>query len=148
MGPRIVRHEISDTLPPVETRRLEDWDRRLNDYLRTVGPFAWGTNDCCLFAANGVQAMTGIDFAEPYRGYSTARGALEKLGTDGIEGVATKAWGSPKNAAYAQRGDPVLIALDDGEKALGLCIGTRAASVGQGGIVMLPMSRAILAWSI
>ena len=148
MGPRIVRHEISDAVLAVETRRLEDWDKRLNDYLRTVGPFAWGTNDCCLFAANGVQAMTGIDFAEPYRGYSTARGALEKLGSDGIEGVASKAWGEPKHPAYAQRGDPVLISLDDGEKALGLCVGTKAASVGQGGIVMLPMSRAVLAWSI
>ena len=148
MGPRVVRHEISDAVLAVETRRLEDWDKRLNDYLRTVGPFSWGTNDCCLFAANGVQAMTGIDFAEPYRGYSTARGALEKLGADGIEGVASKAWGEPKHPAYAQRGDPVLISLDDGEKALGLCVGTKAASVGQGGIVMLPMSRAVLAWSI
>jgi hypothetical protein len=127
--------------------RPDGWEKRLTEYLQTVGPFEWGTNDCCLFAANGVLAMTGIDYAQPYRGYKTAKGALGKLKGIGVEGVATKAWGEPIPVELAHRGDPVL--LDSGEGlALGLCIGHKIAAIGPKGVLYLPMAVAIKAWSV
>jgi len=55
----------------------------LKTYLDRVAedPFEWGTHDCALFAAACVAAMTGMDFAETYRGkYNSARGAATALG--------------------------------------------------------------------
>jgi hypothetical protein len=127
--------------------RHEDWEKRLNDYLDNVPPFEWGTNDCCLFAANAVLAMTGEDYAKPYRGYKTAKGALSRLKDIGVAGVATNALGAPKAPLFAQRGDVVSFETGDGI-ALGVCIGAKIAAVGQDGLVMLPMSQAIQAWSV
>jgi hypothetical protein len=127
--------------------RHEDWEKRLNEFLDTVGPFEWGTNDCCLFAANAVLAMTGEDYAKPYRGYKTAKGALSRLKDIGVAGVATNALGAPKEPLFAQRGDVVSFDAGDGV-ALGVCIGAKIAAVGQDGLVMLPMSQAIQAWSV
>jgi hypothetical protein len=127
--------------------RHEDWEKRLNEFLDTVGPFDWGTNDCCLFAANAVLAMTGEDYAKPYRGYKTAKGALSRLKDIGVAGVATNALGAPKAPLFAQRGDVVSFDAGDGI-ALGVCIGAKIAAVGQDGLLMLPMNEAIQAWSV
>ena len=127
--------------------RLDNWEKLLNDYLSQVGPFEWGANDCCLFAANGVLAMTGEDYAKPYRGYKTAKGALGKLKDIGVNGVATKALGEPKPPTLAKRGDVVSFESGDG-LALGLCIGAKIAAVGQDGLIMLPMNQALQAWSV
>ena len=127
--------------------RLDGWEKRLNEYLSTVGPFEWGTNDCCLFAANAVVVITGKDYAKEYRGYKTAKGALSKLKDLGVEGVATKALGEPKPPAFAQRGDVVAVKTGD-EIALGICIGAKIAAVGQDGLIMLPLSEALKAWSV
>jgi len=127
--------------------RFDNWEKLLNDYLSQVGPFEWGANDCCLFAANGVLAMTGEDYAKPYRGYKTAKGALGKLKDIGVNGAATKALGEPKPPTLAKRGDVVSFESGDG-LALGLCIGAKIAAVGQDGLIMLPMNQALQAWSV
>jgi hypothetical protein len=127
--------------------RFQNWEKLLNDYLSQVGPFEWGANDCCLFAANGVFAITGEDYAKPYRGYKTAKGALGKLKDIGVDGVATKALGEPKPPTLAKRGDVVSFESGNG-LALGLCIGAKIAAVGQDGLIMLPMNQAIQAWSV
>jgi hypothetical protein len=127
--------------------RFENWEKLLNDYLSKVGPFEWGANDCCLFAANGVRAITGEDYAKPYRGYKTAKGAMSRLKDIGVAGVATKALGEPKPPTLAKRGDVVSFESGDG-LALGLCIGAKIAAVGQDGLIMLPMNQALQAWSI
>ena len=59
---------MSETLP--RPPRLADWQTRLTGYLaRCAGaPFEWGRQDCALFLAGAVEAMTGADFARPYRG--------------------------------------------------------------------------------
>ena len=50
--------------------RVEGWEKILHDTLETMKerPFVWGTFDCCLFAADIVQALTGVDYAAGYRG--------------------------------------------------------------------------------
>lgn len=58
--------------------RLPDWRNRLIAFLTDCAarPFVEGEHDCALFLAGGVQAMTGVDYAAPYRGAyrSTAEG--------------------------------------------------------------------------
>jgi hypothetical protein len=69
--------------------RAPDWRARLADLVtaRRHDPFAWGSRDCCLWAADAVEAMTGDDFAAPLRGYSTRFGALRKLKRAGFARV-------------------------------------------------------------
>ena len=54
--------------------RLEQWPKLLAAFIvsRRAMPFEWGKNDCGLFAADAILAMTGVDLAAEIRGtYST-----------------------------------------------------------------------------
>lgn len=119
--------------------RFEDWPERLFDYLESVRskPFKYGENDCCLFVANAVEAMTGIDPAEEFRGYDEdgAKEILSRFG--GLEGLAEyvcEKSGFPEvPVSMAQRGDVVLA-----KDMLGICLGRRVAAPGKSGVVYLP----------
>lgn len=101
-------------------------------------PFAWGSNDCCLFAADWVLASTGRDLAFEYRGqYATALGALRFVqSAGGVEGLVARAGGRRIDQKLARRGD--IIARDVGDGiGLGVCIGALAAFVAKGGLGFL-----------
>ncbi len=51
-------------------KRHPDWPKRLYRAIeaRAAAPHQWGVNDCCLYAADLVEAMTGEDLAAPFRG--------------------------------------------------------------------------------
>jgi hypothetical protein len=59
--------------------RKDDWPIRLHRYFESVqdAKFTYGDFDCGLFAAGGIEAMTGADLAAELRGYSSAREAME-----------------------------------------------------------------------
>jgi hypothetical protein len=61
-------------------QRYPDWQTRLDVFLRENGNrrFKYGEWDCCLFVASAIEAMTGVDPAQKYRGkYSTMREARD-----------------------------------------------------------------------
>lgn len=131
--------------------RHQDWPLRLSRMVaesRTI-PFAWGTHDCCLFAANVVQELTGIDHAADLRGkYASALEATRILkARGGVRGAATAAFGAEINPKLAQRGDVVLVNGDHGE-SLAICLGTHCAAPAESGLATLPMSQAVTAWRI
>lgn len=108
--------------------RLHEWPQLLDAQIELARsrPFAYGSFDCCLFAADCVLAMTGQDPAEQLRGsYQDelqGRELLVQLG--GLEQLAREAFGEPINKAMAQRGDLVLAPLAEGEAdCAGICIG-------------------------
>jgi hypothetical protein len=89
--------------------------------------FKWGSHDCCMFAADVVQAMTGEDWASEFRGkYSTKDGAIEALQTIGkgsLYHTIRGKFGNPKPLAQAKRG--WLMGKKTGDwLALGICTGT------------------------
>ena len=66
--------------------RHSDWKVRLAQYLGDIAraPFEPGVNDCALFAAGAVAAMTGLDLAADWRGkYATLEAGLALLKTAG-----------------------------------------------------------------
>ena len=75
-----------------------DWHVRLDTFIREnlLTPFEWGKFDCCLFVADAVEAMTGTDFAAPFRGrYTTATGsarALKKYGSGDVKSTLSAAF--------------------------------------------------------
>jgi len=128
--------------------RLDGWEKRLDSIIQANEPFAWGTNDCCMFAVRCVEAITGVDHGKKYCGYKTGLGAMKRLNKyGGVEGIATACLGEPKSIKLAKRGDVVMHNISDG-LSLGICLGDKIAGVDDDGIVFLPVSAGIQAWGV
>lgn len=112
-------------------RRKDTWRTDLHQYMLSVwrAPFEWGKHDCALFAAGAVEAMTGEDPADEYRGhYSTLLGGLRLLNKNGFANHADFAASLFKeiHPSFAQVGDLAAIKVDDdGLFALGVVQGSR-----------------------
>ena len=109
-----------------------DWHNRLIAVIRAAEkrPFLWGEHDCCLFAADCAEAMTGDNFADGWRGtYDSETGAKKALlrGGGSLEKVLEK-YLDEVPVKMAQRGDIAVV-----ENA-----GTRCAGVIYGGAVWVP----------
>ena len=133
--------------------KLPNWQSRLADYLvaQQHAEFDWGTNDCCLFACNCVQVMTGIDPGAPYRNsYKTkigAQRALKRLGGGSIETAFNQVFGPIKPRLNAGRGDIVLVNTELGPAA-GILCGGAVWAVGLFGLVALPLSSIVGCWHV
>lgn len=134
------------------TKRIPDWQLA---FAKCVAehqnvPFKWGEQDCVLWAADTVFAITGEDPAKEFRGaydsaLSAARvlreaGGMEKL-------VSEKMGGTPVDSRLANVGDVVLV-LQDGEPMLGVCNGDTLLATGSNGLVALPMQAAVKIWKV
>ncbi|WP_156811430.1 DUF6950 family protein [Cupriavidus sp. USMAHM13] len=132
-------------------KRFNDWPSRLAAFIeaRRDRAFARGSSDCCMFVADAVLEMTGVDHAVRWRGaYSSDKSALRLLRDyGGVAGFARLTLGEPVAAMQAGRGDIVLIDAPEGE-ALALCLGSAIAVQARNGLVFLPMSAAKAAWKI
>ena len=109
-------------------KRTTHWaTRELHKFLeaRRDAPFAWGTNDCCLFPADAILSFTGTDIAADFRGkYATEAEAfaLIRSVTGGTTVADAAAWCAAKHGLaewadaqgaplplFAQRGDLVVV---------------------------------------
>lgn len=136
--------------------RLSTWEARLNTYLaeRRAMPFAYGSNDCALFAAGAVEAMTGQDPAASFRGaYRSVAGsvrALREIGAGTLEATLDTLFPSIA-AGFVRRGDLVW----NGE-AVGICIGAVALFVGsevegeaaREGLLRVPRAEWVKGWRV
>ena len=62
--------------------RHKDWERSLFAVVGVLStqPFEWGKNDCVTFAADCVEAQTGVDMIADFRNkYRTERGARRAM---------------------------------------------------------------------
>jgi|SRR5665213_1978903 len=146
--------------------RTPFWDtREFNAHLQEHArkPFAWGTHDCCTSAANAIQSFTGVDIAADFRGkYTDLASALAAIktvtGGSTIEDAA--AWCAAKHGLveypkplFAQRGDLVLMQVtnEDGLPLIAGVVhlnGLHAISVGEHGLVRLPVRAVRRAWKV
>lgn len=99
--------------------RRVNWHQYLAQTLQAAmtRPFSWGEHDCCLFAADCVQAMTGTDPAAEFRGtYRTAVGAKKAILARAVSLTALIDEVLPRvDARLVQRGDVVLFDGPQGE---------------------------------
>ncbi len=141
------------------TRRA-DWATRLHNFLSERGAdrFAYGRVDCCLWVADAVLGMTGIDPAAPLRGrYRSLREARvlmrEYAGRPSVAAVVAAITAEHKMPEIppltAQRGDVVLVSRSR-DYSLGLLDlnGRDILSVGRDGLLRLSLSRAARAWRV
>lgn len=136
------------------TPRALDWPKRLMAVVARARtqPFVWGENDCALFTADAIQAMTGVDYAAAVRGkYTTEYGATKTLlaqGYSSLDDYVTDRFGEPlPSVLAAARGDIVQVKTDGG-LSLAICLGTHAAVVGGGGVIFLDASYWRKAWRV
>jgi hypothetical protein len=79
-------------------------------------PFSWGSNDCCLFAADCALVQTGVDPALLWRGkYKTKLGATRLISrAGGLVNILDSHY-KRVNPKHASRGDLVLFDGPNGE---------------------------------
>jgi hypothetical protein len=139
--------------------RRENWVILLDEYLqwKETVPFVFGANDCCLFAAGAVQAITGIDLAVAFRGKykteATAIRALKRYAGGGVrelmERMASENSLLETSPLSLSRGSVALI-QHEGRDSLGIIslTGMHIVAPGIAGTVHLPLNRAITGWLI
>lgn len=133
-------------------RRHDNWPTLLVAFIeeRRHAPFEWGSNDCCLFAADWIRRACGVDFAEDLRGtYGSALSASRVLRTHGgvFDLAAVRAGLEQKPVALVQRGDLLGFEVPGGV-ALGICLGSVGALVGASGLEFPEINRACAAWKV
>lgn len=135
--------------------RREDWPDRLAaivEQARDV-PFLWGSHDCVHWAISVAEELTGAPFGPALPEYGSATGAMRVLrgmGFDGLLEAVTHHLGPQMPVPMAQRGDLLLIPTDvEGWPfALGVCLGSFAATPGENGLTFVPIGRAVAAWRV
>jgi hypothetical protein len=115
-------------------------------------PFSWGVNDCCLFAADAVVAVMGVDLAGDLRGtYSDASSALHVLRDESVEQIigdrleAIGAEDAP--VAYGRMGDIGIIAID-GRLTAAVCSGGHWYAPAKDGLAHVSLLSAARRWRV
>lgn len=134
--------------------RYPDWPSRLFTFIesRRSTPFAWGSNDCMMFTADMVLAITGVDHAADFRGtYSTpeeARAIIEQLtGANDVVGIIDTLF-KRVPVLQARRGDLVASTMQERGATIGVCAGGGCYFVGENGLVQHPLQSCITAWRV
>lgn len=129
--------------------RLHDWQLRLealvNDRAHTR--FEYGAHDCCMWACDVVQAVTGLDPVADLRGtYSDESGAAQVMEAGGgLEAMAAARFGVEIPPLAAAAGDVGLIEVDN-MPALVACVGGAWLAASSFGVVVVPVESVISAW--
>jgi hypothetical protein len=90
--------------------RISTWEDALADYIaiKRHEPFEYGVNDCCLFAAGAVEAITGEDPMPEFRGQydslKTSLKVIKEIGAGTLEATMDNKF-SEVAISHAQRGD-------------------------------------------
>lgn len=124
-------------------------DGLINERLRR--PFAWGSNDCALFAADAVEAVTGVDPAAGLRGMSVRQALRYVESAGGIFRLVPDALPLLPNASLAIDGDIAMIeqqARGTRRLALGVVHDGRILGPSRLGLAGVPMHRAIQCWGV
>ncbi|MEX2450087.1 MAG: hypothetical protein WD407_04460 [Rhodospirillales bacterium] len=143
-------------------RRRENWPEALDVYLRDADrrAFSWESDNCVLFGAGGIAAMTGADVVTPIWGPrarwpKTKRGVLARLKrvAGDVELLVTRVLGAPLAAPLkAQRGDVALGAVrtldGDVSEGVGIVLGARVVFMTEAGLGTLPLRHSRLAWRV
>jgi hypothetical protein len=131
-------------------KRVNDWPTQLANFLleKRKQPFEWGSNDCCLFAADAIIAMGGKDVAEDVRGrYKTAIGArriMKNLGAANVVELLTQRLGKPDDKIT--RG-AIVVVESDGEQVAGVFY-QKPWALTEKGLQGMPIKSVIQSWGL
>jgi uncharacterized protein DUF6950 len=140
--------------------RFPDWQARLSQflYLYRNRSFRYGDWDCCLFAADAIQVMTGADLAEGFRGTYNSRSTAYALLKANFGGPSVRAFAQYAAAkhgmeqvaiSYGRRGDMALIRRAR-DYSLGIIsmTGKEIVVLRARTLMTIPLSYGLLAWHV
>ena len=132
--------------------RLDGWEEALDAVVRAAGerPFAYGAHDCCRFAAECVDAITGGDYLKRLSAeYHDEASMLAYLAATGGVQLAAMQWlgAGDERWSQARRGDVCLVPTERGD-GLGVCVGDRIAVAADHGLALYPLTAARRVWRI
>lgn len=128
--------------------RISTWEAALAEYIESKrdAPFQYGVNDCCMFAAGAVLAMTSEDPMAEFRGcYKSAASsvrALKEIGQGDLEATIDAKF-PVIPVGSAQRGDLAYF-----DNSIGVIMGGWAWFVSDDGLERVPRSMWDKAWSV
>lgn len=133
--------------------RLEGWDKRLAQVIESARdkPYQLGEHDCFRVTCQTVEALTGVNRWPDFAGYKTVRDALALIARHGptFERAFDRFFGSPNvDVRCARRGDIVAVAAADGQKHLGVCLGSQSAVLQSTGLQFVPTMTCLCAWRV
>lgn len=138
--------------------RLPHWNLTLDRHVEAArsAPFDWRGHNCCLWAADVVQAISGVDYARGLREVA-ARGptAIRRflLREGGLNALALREiplqGARAVHPSFAKRGNFVLLRTEDTPSswALGVCLGGVSAFPGPRGLSFAPTLRGATAFA-
>ena len=139
--------------------RRENWEHFLSEFIfkRKDSSFKYGQNDCCLFVADAVEKITGVDIAEEFRGQYTTKAEAYKLLMNFSGGAVEETFKTLSrqygfheiSPNYAGRGDIVLVEGEMGD-AVGIVdmTGEQVAIPARKGLISFPMIAIRKAWRV
>lgn len=110
--------------------KTEGWQDRFFAYIEEsrTRPFEWGVFDCCLFAADVADVVSGSTYrsqlAACYTDEPTAMAYIASFGT--LEAAISSWLGASQAPNFAGPGDIVIGNLE-GRPIAGVCLGTKCA---------------------
>lgn len=128
--------------------KISSWEDALTNYIaiKRHEPFEYGVNDCCLFAAGAVLAMTGEDPMPEFRGkydsLKTSLKVINEIGAGTLEATLDAKF-PEVNIGYAQRGD---LAFHEG--SVGVVMGGFAYFVSDDGLERIKRSLWDKCWGV
>lgn len=128
--------------------RISAWEDALVNYIaiKRHEPFDYGVNDCCLFAAGAVEAITGEDPMSEFRGkydsLKTSLIAIRDIGAGTLEATMDSKF-PEVGIGNAQRGD--LAFFDD---SIGVVMGSFAYFVSDDGLERINRSFWDKCWGV
>lgn len=142
--------------------RTDHWaTREFHQFLldRANTAFAWGSNDCCTFPADAIQSFTGVDLAADFRGkYTDLASAIATIKslTGGTTVADAAVYCAEKHGLrewpfplLAKRGD--LVVLKESDSLIAGVVhlnGRHAVTVGESGLLVLPITTVLRAWAV
>lgn len=135
--------------------RLSDYRSRVFEVINKHErqPFRYGVNDCALFGADIVEAITGVDPAAQWRGkYRSAAGGLRLMKDAGYKNQAEwlEKHGERVETPFAQFGDIAVLkaSTDIAGNALGVVGGGFIIGMSKNGLVRVGLDQAVACYRI
>lgn len=134
--------------------RRAGWEILLGELFqaRRNVPFSWGSNDCVLFAADAIVALTNTDPVEPHRGtYNTeaqARAKLRRYGPQFLYQMRNLFGAFPRvPVRQLQRGD-IALARFNRQLVMSVYYQSELYAPGDDGLASLPLSAGLEGWAV
>ena len=142
---------MADQEIPADLKRCSNWELRLSETIadRLHQPFAWGSNDCVMFAADCLEAMTGVALVFHLQcTWETQGEAIRVIAKLGGIGATVERMGLIEVPPLcAQRGDLVLHRRS-GNDALAICLGDKLTGPSDSGLLFFGLQNGVRAWRV